>query len=86
LLGIAAAQRGAIDRGNPEVLAAQSGVRAVLGPEAADQLMRRGRELPRADGLVVLSEVTTRPAELRGLPAVLPGRPEARLEVDARRP
>ncbi|WP_433276686.1 hypothetical protein ACQPZA_35240 [Pseudonocardia xinjiangensis] len=52
-----------------------NGVRAALGQEAADQLMRCGRELPRNDGLAVQSEVANRPAELTGLPAVLPERP-----------
>ncbi|WP_433278403.1 BTAD domain-containing putative transcriptional regulator [Pseudonocardia xinjiangensis] len=96
LLGIAAAQRGAIDRGNPEVLAVRDGVSDALGPEAADQLMRRGRDLPRADGLAALTEVVARAAELRGLPAVLGSsnhaeetggeRRDARSEVEARRP
>jgi hypothetical protein len=58
--------------------------------------MRRGRDLPRDDGLAILTEVATRPPELRGLPAVLGSpnqaeeagreRPEARSGVDARRP
>jgi hypothetical protein len=53
LLGVAAAQRGATDVGNPEVLAAHDRVRAALGA-AADGAVRRGRELPRAEGLAAL--------------------------------
>jgi tetratricopeptide (TPR) repeat protein len=53
LLGVAAAQRGAVDVGNPEVLAAYDRARA-LGP-AADEAMRRGRELPRDEGCAALA-------------------------------
>ncbi|GAA1185977.1 BTAD domain-containing putative transcriptional regulator [Pseudonocardia alaniniphila] len=61
LLGIAAAQRGAIDRGNPEVLAALDRVRDALGSAAAQDAVRRGRELPRDEGLAVLAEKSTQP-------------------------
>jgi len=53
LLGVAAAQRGAVDLGNPEVLAAYERVRAVLGPEA-DEQARRGLELARDEGSAAL--------------------------------
>jgi predicted ATPase/DNA-binding SARP family transcriptional activator len=70
LLGIAAAQRGAVDRGNPEVMAAHDRVRDALGPAAAEWAVRRGRQLPRAEGMSALVEATTRPAGRRGLPPV----------------
>ena len=61
LLGIAATQRGALDRGNPEVLVALDRVRDALGSAAAQDVVRRGRELPRDEGLAVLAEKTARP-------------------------
>jgi hypothetical protein len=54
LLGVAETQRGAVDLGNPEVLAAYDRVRAVLGPEA-DEEVRRGAELPRDEGSAALA-------------------------------
>ncbi|GAA5140090.1 BTAD domain-containing putative transcriptional regulator [Pseudonocardia adelaidensis] len=53
LLGVAAMQRGATDVGNPEVLAAHDRVRAAMGA-GADEAVRRGRELPRDEGLAAL--------------------------------
>ncbi|MHA6623085.1 BTAD domain-containing putative transcriptional regulator [Pseudonocardia sp. DLS-67] len=53
LLGVAAAQRGAVDLGNPEVLDAYDRARAALGP-AVDEEVRRGQELPRDEGLAAL--------------------------------
>jgi predicted ATPase/DNA-binding SARP family transcriptional activator len=53
MLGVAAAQRGATDLGNPEVLAAYDRVRAALGSDA-DEAVRRGAELPRDEGLAAL--------------------------------
>jgi predicted ATPase/DNA-binding SARP family transcriptional activator len=55
LLGVATKQRGALDRGNPDVIAVRSGVRAALRPVEADEIVRRGRELPREDGMAELT-------------------------------
>jgi hypothetical protein len=54
LLGVAAAQRGEPDRGNPEVRALDAALRRELGDEAADAAMQAARELPRAAGLKLL--------------------------------
>jgi tetratricopeptide (TPR) repeat protein len=56
LLGVAATQRGAVDRGNPDVRATYREVRRVLGDAAAEEAERRGREQARADGMRELSE------------------------------
>ena len=56
LLGIAAAQRGTLDHGSPVVRATLAGARAALGPDAAEEQMRSGRELPRADGMAWLAK------------------------------
>jgi tetratricopeptide (TPR) repeat protein len=61
LLGVAAAQRGAVDVGNPEVMAAYDRVRAALGREA-DEAVRRGRELPRDEGSAALVAYAGDPA------------------------
>ncbi|QYN38632.1 AAA family ATPase [Pseudonocardia sp. DSM 110487] len=53
LLGIAAAQRGAVDLGSPEVLASYDHVRAALG-RAADEEVRRGLEMARDEGRAAL--------------------------------
>ena len=53
LLGVGAAQRGASDVGDPEVRACLAGVRAALGPDAADREVERARTLPRHDGLAL---------------------------------
>ena len=53
LLGIAAAQRGANDLGDPEVRATLEGVRAVPGATAA---LDRVRALSRADGVALLQD------------------------------
>jgi hypothetical protein len=66
LLGIAAAQRGALDLGDPEVRATVAGVRAALGPEAADAEIRRGRDLPRGDGVALLQDHVRRPGATAG--------------------
>lgn len=55
LLGIAAAQRGTLDHGSPDVRATLDGVRTALGRDAAEERMRAGRELPRADGVARLA-------------------------------
>jgi predicted ATPase/DNA-binding SARP family transcriptional activator len=57
LLGVAATQRGATDVGNPEVL-------AVLAA-AADDAVRRGRELPRDEGLAALVAYVGDTAQVR---------------------
>ncbi len=64
LLGVAATQRGATDVGNPEVLVAHDGVRAALGT-AADDAVRRGRELPRDEGLAALVAYVGDTAQVR---------------------
>jgi hypothetical protein len=51
LLGVAAAQRGACDLGDPEVRATVDEVRGELGSE-----LDRGRALPRADGIALLQD------------------------------
>ncbi len=56
LLGIAAAQRGTLDLGSPDVRATLDGVRAALGHDVADEQMRGGRELPRPDGVAWLAK------------------------------
>ncbi|MFC4945718.1 BTAD domain-containing putative transcriptional regulator [Pseudonocardia sp. GCM10023141] len=58
LLGVATAQRGMLDVGNHEVVAALAEVRAALGRAAADAAITKAAELPRADGLVLLAEAT----------------------------
>ncbi|WP_219415813.1 ATP-binding protein [Pseudonocardia nigra] len=60
LLGVAAAQRGAVDRGDPEVLAAHAAARDAIGPDAYERSVRRGRELPRGDGLALLRDYVRR--------------------------
>ncbi|MCM3849739.1 winged helix-turn-helix domain-containing protein [Pseudonocardia sp. DR1-2] len=47
LLGVALARRGALHLGLPEVVATLEGVRARLGPAAAEAAVDRGRALPR---------------------------------------
>ncbi|RTL63107.1 MAG: AfsR/SARP family transcriptional regulator [Pseudonocardiaceae bacterium] len=54
MLGVALAQRGTLDHGNPDVVAVVDGVRDALGPAAADDALRRGRDLPRPDGLAAV--------------------------------
>ncbi|QJY45067.1 BTAD domain-containing putative transcriptional regulator [Pseudonocardia broussonetiae] len=54
LLGVAHTQRGALDLGSADVLASLAQVDDVLGPAAAQEAQRRGRELPRDDGLAEL--------------------------------
>jgi hypothetical protein len=56
LLGVATAQRGAPDLGDPDVRACLAGLRAALGPAVAEERIRWGRELPRADGAALLKE------------------------------
>jgi hypothetical protein len=60
-VGLAAAQRGTVDRGNPEVLAAYDRVRAALGPEA-DDAVRRGSEVARDEGRAALVAYAGEPA------------------------
>jgi predicted ATPase/DNA-binding SARP family transcriptional activator len=65
LLGVAAAQRGAVDVGNPEVHSAYERVRAALGREA-DEAVRGGRVLPRDEGCAALvAHAGTRDAQVR---------------------
>ncbi|GEL18783.1 BTAD domain-containing putative transcriptional regulator [Pseudonocardia asaccharolytica] len=77
LLGVAAAQRGTLDRGNPEVLAALDEVRDALGPAAADEAVERGRALPRTEGLALLQAFIPRvavfPSASRGVSATESG-------------
>jgi tetratricopeptide (TPR) repeat protein len=51
LLGVATAQRGTLDHGSPDVRATLAAVRSALGHDAADELVRAGAALPRADGV-----------------------------------
>ncbi|GEL23520.1 SARP family transcriptional regulator [Pseudonocardia sulfidoxydans NBRC 16205] len=57
MLGVALAQRGTLDHGNPDVVAVVDGVRDALGPAAADDALRRGRGLPRPDGLAAVRDL-----------------------------
>jgi len=61
LLGVAAAQRGTIDLGSPDVAATLDSVRAALGRDVADRRMSRGQDMPRADGVARLVEFAERP-------------------------
>ncbi|GAA3220611.1 BTAD domain-containing putative transcriptional regulator [Pseudonocardia petroleophila] len=54
LLGVAHTQRGALDLGHPDVVAGVARVRDALGPAAAGEAERRGRELSREGGLAEL--------------------------------
>ncbi|MGD9986060.1 BTAD domain-containing putative transcriptional regulator [Pseudonocardia sp.] len=56
LLGVALAQRGTLDHGNPDVVAVVDGVRNAIGPAAADDALRRGRDLPRPEGLAAVRD------------------------------
>ncbi len=79
LLGIAAAQRGAVDLGSPEVVAAHAGVRAALGAPGAERAVRHGRELPKEEGMALLREFADRALCLTaGVADVPAGRPSAR--------
>jgi predicted ATPase/DNA-binding SARP family transcriptional activator len=49
MLGVATAQRGALDQGSPDVRATLAAVRAELGPEA-EVLIAEGARLPRHEG------------------------------------
>lgn len=60
LLGAATTQRGALNRGHPEVLATLDGVRDALGPAAACEALERGRELPKPEGLALLQDYARR--------------------------
>ena len=60
LLGVAAAQRGTIDHGSPDVRTTLAGVRAALGRDAADLALQQGRQLPRTDGLARLEDFAAR--------------------------
>ena len=61
LLGVAAAQRGTLDLGSPDVLAVLQAVRTALGPRA-DDLMREWQSKPRPDGLAHLTGFASRSA------------------------
>ena len=61
LLGVAAAQRGTLDLGSPDVLAVLQAVRTALGPRA-DDLMGEWQSKPRPDGLAHLSGFASRAA------------------------
>ncbi|ODT97871.1 MAG: hypothetical protein ABS81_29185 [Pseudonocardia sp. SCN 72-86] len=56
LLGVATAQRGTLDHGNPEVVATVEGVNNALGPAAAAEAVQRGRDLPRPEGLATVRD------------------------------
>jgi hypothetical protein len=56
LLGVGAAQRGAPHLGDAEVRACLAGVRSAVGPVVAEEQIRRGRELPRPDGVALLQD------------------------------
>jgi tetratricopeptide (TPR) repeat protein len=56
LLGVAAAQRGAPDLGNGEVVALDAAIRAALGERAGDEAFRSARELPREAGVKLLAQ------------------------------
>lgn len=56
LLGVALAQRGTLDHGNPDVVAVVDGVRNALGPAAAAEALQRGRDLPRPEGLAAVRD------------------------------
>lgn len=55
LLGVAHTQRGALDLGHPDVVAAVARVCDALGPAAAGEAERRGRELSRDGGMAELA-------------------------------
>lgn len=61
LLGVAAAQRGTLDLGSPDILALLAAVRAGLGSRA-DDLMGEWQGKPRPDGLAHLTAFAARPA------------------------
>jgi predicted ATPase/DNA-binding SARP family transcriptional activator len=61
LLGVAAAQRGTLDLGSPDVIAVLQAVRAALGPRA-DDLMSEWQSKPRPDGLAHLTGFASRSA------------------------
>jgi tetratricopeptide (TPR) repeat protein len=61
LLGVAAAQRGTIDRGAPDTLELLQRLHYSLG-QAADDIQRRGRELPKDEGLARLTAFVERGA------------------------
>jgi tetratricopeptide (TPR) repeat protein len=61
LLGVAAAQRGAPDLGNAEVVALRAAVGAALGEHAADEAFRSARELPRDAGVKLLAQSVPEP-------------------------
>jgi hypothetical protein len=63
LLGVAAAQRGTLDLGSPDVLAVLEAVRAALGPRA-DDLMNEWQSKPRPDGLAHLTGFASRSTRL----------------------
>ena len=54
LLGVATAQRGTLDHGNPEVMAVLDEVRTALGPAPAEEAVERGRTLPKPDGMAAM--------------------------------
>ncbi|GAY12663.1 BTAD domain-containing putative transcriptional regulator [Pseudonocardia sp. N23] len=56
LLGVALAQRGTLDHGNPDVVATVAGVEDALGPAAAAEAVQRGRDLPRPEGLAAVRD------------------------------
>jgi len=55
LLGVAAAQRGEPDLGNPEVLAVDVAARRALGDRVAERAFERGRAMPRQAGVEFLA-------------------------------
>ncbi|MBA3906345.1 MAG: hypothetical protein H0X35_06625, partial [Pseudonocardiales bacterium] len=61
LLGVAAAQRGTLDMGSPDVTAVLAVVRTALGSRA-DDLMDEWQGKPRPDGLAHLTAFATRSA------------------------
>ncbi|WP_158703295.1 BTAD domain-containing putative transcriptional regulator [Pseudonocardia dioxanivorans] len=65
LLGVALTQRGTLDQGNPDVVAVVDWVRDALGPAAADEALRRGRDLPRPEGLMAVRDHVRAQARLR---------------------
>ncbi|MDT7553435.1 MAG: hypothetical protein QOI16_1971 [Pseudonocardiales bacterium] len=59
LLGVAAAQRGTLDLGSPDVITVLQAVRTALGPRA-DDLMSEWQGKPRPDGLAHLTGFASR--------------------------
>lgn len=61
LLGVAAAQRGAPDRGNGQLVELDAAVRRTLGADPAQRAFDRARALPRRDGLELLRDAVAAP-------------------------